>query len=537
MVPRPAILDSRSTMALTEPAPASARREPLGTAASWAPPLMLGLLAAIAAAALTTIELAQPPRQSGFRGIALSNAINSSGSRAGVALFRRHLAWLPYPASGVILSPAHYIWGLRAGIAALAVIQALALVAAIRWPGGPGRWLIGPSLMSIVLLAYPPICTDVFSYASFGWVANRGFDPYLVAPAKLAHDPYAKMNDWTRITTPYGPIWTGISRVIDAVAGSQPFATVIGFKIVIGLAAIALGIVAYAGARRLTPDAGRAAGALVIVAWSPILLLESAGMAHNDAPMMLLAMVGLLWTTSRQRWTARLGIVMIAAAVLIKPAAIPLLGLAALIRLFSGRRSLALLRDLILDFAAVAALTLVAFAPYWSHGRLPRTLWNLLTKLYFEKALHANPLWVWAAPQTARRLVGNAAAVAMKARDGTDARVVVVVFALVALVIALWPRERAGQPASAWILGRQAWAWLAATVGFGLIPVNAQAWYAIWPLAPIALVWAMSSKRRPSLWLGAMMTLMLCGFLVYHTWPFTSHPTAGRLVVSTVTRH
>lgn len=516
--------------AISEKAPRSSGRDRAG----WTLPLLLGLLFTIASAALVVIELAEPPPQPGFRGIALSNAVASRGARAGLALFRQHLTWLPHPASGVVLSPAAYIWGMRAAIVAMGLLQGLALLAVVRRPGGPWRWLIGPALASIVLLAYPPICTDVFSYASFGWESNLGFNPYLLAPAKFKGDPYAPMNDWTSITTPYGPIWTGISRAITAVCANNPFAVVIGFKLVAGLAAIGLGALAYCGARRLTSSPGHAVGALVIVAWSPILLIESAGTAHNDAPMMLLAVAGLLLVTARERGAVRAGLVLLALTVLIKPAALPLLGLAALVRLARGGGGLsARLRDWALDLAAIAALLIVTFAPYWSGGRLPRTLWNLQIKLYFDKALHANPLWVWAVPQVAKRIGGEAAAASAKAHAVSSARVVVIVFVLTAIAVAVWPvrrDERSGHDAPpSWLLWRQAWAWTAAAVGFGLIPINMQAWYAIWPLAPIALVWAMTAKTRRGLWIVPVLSLMLVGFLVYHTWPFSNHPTASSI--------
>ena len=477
-------------------------------------PLALGLLLGLAAAAFVVVELAEPPIQPGFQGIALSNAGNSRGARAGLKLFRDHFGWLPYPASGLILSPDHYIRGLRLAVIAMALLQAVALGAIFRRKASsPWPWLAGPALASIVLLAYPPVNTDVFSYASFGWASNQGSNPYLVAPSALTGDPFKPMNDWSYITTPYGPIWTGLSRLIVFFARDDPFAVAIGFKLVAAFASIGLGIATYGLAKRLTNESSHAVGAMALVAWSPILLAESAGTAHNDAPMIVLAMAGLLLVTSSRSINIRVGLLAIMAAVLIKPVALPLLALAALVRLAKPRDGfIAILKLWALDLLALTAFAGFAFAPYWSAGKLPSAVWDTQRHLYLDKALHVNPLWVWALP----RLAGWFGADRVNHHASTISRIVVALLIAIGVGIIVRALPRRGERV---LLSGEAGAWTAVTAALGLAPINAHAWYAIWALAPVALLWAIGARRSRSWWLVPYLAWLLVSFLVYHTWP------------------
>lgn len=489
----------------------------------WLAPIALALLFAFAAACLVMVELAEPRKTRALRGITLSNAINSRGARKGLSLFRHHLDWLPYPASGVVLSPEPYLLGLRLAVIAMGALQAIALVWAWRRP--PVRlwpWLIGPVLATVVLLFYPPINTDIFSYASFARVANWGRNPYLVPPRDLPGDPYAAMNDWTWITTPYGPGWTGLSRIAVVLGRGDPFAVAIILKAMAGVAAIGLALATYGVALRLTANRRAAISAFILVGWSPVLLYESAGAAHNDAPMMMLAVAGLFVAMSDRQGGIRTGLLLIAAAALIKPIALPLFVLAALLRLGRPQQSrLELFRRWLLDLVAVVALAAVAFAPYWAGGKLPDAIWTQQQDLFFTKPLRVNPLWVWAFPKIARFIGGSTAEDWAIETASMWSRLGVMLLLVTAIVVAAGPllrSYRAGNPVRDTPIRVQAPAWAAVTVALGLMPLNAHAWYAIWPLAPLALLWATTTSRRSRILLALCFCWMLVSFLVYHTW-------------------
>ena len=489
----------------------------------WIVPIVLGVCFAAAAAALVMIELAEPPKSKEFHGITLSNAINSQGARNGLELFRDRLGWLPYPASGAVLSPEPYLLGLRLAVIAMGIMQVAAVIFVLRRP--PTRiwpWLVGPVLASAILLFYPPINTDIFSYASFGWEANLNINPYLIPPSDLGGDPFARFNDWTTITTPYGPGWTGLSRLASFFGRKDPFAVALMLKAMAGAAAIGLAVATYGVARRLTSNRGVALSAMVLVGWSPVLLIESAGAAHNDAVMMMLAVAGLFVAMSEKPGSIRVGLLLIAAAALIKPIAFPLLLLAALLRLAQPRKGVwELAYRWLLDALAVTALAAVALAPYWAGGRLPNALWTQQQHLYLSKPLRVNPLWVWAFPWLTKQIGGTDAEQWANRHASDFSRFFVASLLVAGICLAIIPFIRhhgsndSNLSTPALI---QAPAWLAVTAAFGLLPVNAHAWYAIWPLAPLALVWAMTKRTGMKVVIALCFAWILVSFLVYHTW-------------------
>ena len=82
-----------------------------------------------------------------------------------------------------------------------------------------------------------------------------------------------------------------------------------------------------------------------------------------------------------------------------------MLGLALLIRVANRRDGVvALVKRLAIDILAIVGSAALAFAPYWNSGKLPAAIARTQRSLYFDKALHVNPLWVWAFPRISDRL-------------------------------------------------------------------------------------------------------------------------------------
>jgi hypothetical protein len=507
-------------------------------------PLLLGLAQALVAGWLVVVELAQPAPEPGFGGIAFSNAIVSRRARATVELFRERLDWpRDDDDKWVTLSPSEYLWGKRLGVAALAAIQVAALVLCLAgrgerrlWP-----WLVGPGASLLILLLAPPVSSDVFYYADAGSLARAGLNPYLIAPAATdVAEAFGPYDDWAHITTPYGPVWTTLSRLVLTITGNDPFRAALGFKTLASLSALVLAVTTAALAGLLVTDRRLAIGAAIVVAWQPVLLLESAQSAHLDAAMMLLALTGLLTVASRQPGGVRGGLTLIAAGALIKPVVAPLLALAALWRLTERRGDR---HDMVRlgsrwagDLAAVAAVVAVAFAPYWSGGDLWRTLSRESKRLYLDEPLGVNAFWFWLTPRLP--LVPSGDPWLEFTHSVVRPATAIATFALLAgafagVLVRSWPvrfRRGVARPAklarsSRAPLWDQVVAWAVTTAALGMLPVNAHAWYAIWPLAPVALA-GMGWIRRhdPRLawrgvpwWLWGFLAWCLFSFLVYHT--------------------
>jgi hypothetical protein len=195
--------------------------------------------------------------------------------------------------------------GLFAPLAALAIVWLWAVYLGAwaiigRCQGVTGRPRMAVVIVACCLLAHlllvlfmpPVLSTDVYHYALFGrMVAIYGLNPYVVPGSAISGDPLWALADWHDVTTHYGPVWTLISGGAAALGGSSALLTVLIFKGVAALFNLANCLLVYRLARRLGGDG---LGALLLYAWNPLILIETAGSGHNDAAMMTFALLGLL---------------------------------------------------------------------------------------------------------------------------------------------------------------------------------------------------------------------------------------------------
>jgi hypothetical protein len=493
--------------------------------ATWVVPVVLGVCFMLAAAVLVVVELAQPPRTADFRGIRFSNTVNSPGSRAITAMYRQHVEWLPRPFSGETLEPKWYVRGLVAGWASMILIQIAAILVCRRMRATSlAAWAIGPVLAALVFLLYPPSSTDIYAYSSFGWVADQGANPYLVPPDSLNGDPYASFNDWTMVRTPYGPLWTAISRAIVHFTNNDPFATTLAYKILTTLAAFALAALTYYLAKRFTNNKHLALIAFVLVCWSPILITEAAATVHLDPVMMLPAMLGFAVATCAAPRYFRLAIVLVVISALIKPATLPLIGLLMMTRLARPERVGETAKKIAIDVAVVAGLIAAAYAPFWDRA-LPRSIVENMNQLYVDEFLRSNPLWVWGLDHV-DSLLGISAAIG--GNSGSATRLLSMSAAVIVgilMVRALWKQRGTGASEADRTLSMRHFlllSWAAVTVIIGVLPVNAHPWYVVWPMVPLALLWVsngVKARERPPIWLLGLQTWLLFSFLIYHTLP------------------
>lgn len=153
----------------------------------------------------------------------------------------------------------------------------------------------GGALSALSLLfMYPIFSLDVFYYmdADRIWSVYRE-NPFIVPPLQAAHDPFFPYTRWGHYPLPYGPLWPWISAATSSFGVGEIQPTLLAFK---GLGILCyltcLPLVAWASAG-LQPR--RSVTSLCVFAWNPLVLLELAGGAHNDAVALvpLIAAVGL----------------------------------------------------------------------------------------------------------------------------------------------------------------------------------------------------------------------------------------------------
>ena len=152
---------------------------------------------------------------------------------------------------------------------------------------------------ALLIGSFPVGSKDVFLYAAYGRIqVLHGGNPYLVTPADFPGDrwdPYVQ-HRWRDQPTVYGPLFLAQARLVEALAGAQPWATVWLHK---GLAGAFFLACVWVAARLRPGPLG--AAPLLLFAWNPLLLFESAGAAHNDIAMVFLLLAALAcWRAERR---------------------------------------------------------------------------------------------------------------------------------------------------------------------------------------------------------------------------------------------
>jgi Glycosyltransferase family 87 len=165
--------------------------------------------------------------------------------------------------------------------------------------------------IQLVPLAGPVLLSrDVYSYWAYGRIVwAHDSNPYDHPPADFPHDPAtaATAGPWRQTTSVYGPVFTGVSAGVAAVAGSSKLTAAFLFRVA---AALAVLVTAFLAARLARHKALSAA----LVGWNPLFAVHFAGGGHNDA-LMVACMVAALALTPRSRDRAAGALWLVAAAI------------------------------------------------------------------------------------------------------------------------------------------------------------------------------------------------------------------------------
>jgi hypothetical protein len=218
------------------------------------------------------------------------------------------------------------------------------------------------ALATVALLVFPGFGSDVFVYVDYArlW-AIYGEHPLLSVPLSQPVD-WAFQFVWIPSQpSPYGPVWAALTWPIARLAGTSMAANVAGYKL--------LALAGYAACCWLiwtwpSRQAQRAT-ALLVFAWSPLVLFETLAKGHNDV---LLALTALLTF----RLGSRGGLLAAVAGGLVKATGLAVVP-SAVLSLVRRRAWLTLAVSL---FGA-GALAMAAYAPFWQG---PETLMPILVQ-------------------------------------------------------------------------------------------------------------------------------------------------------------
>jgi hypothetical protein len=223
--------------------------------------------------------------------------------------------------------------------------------------------LVAAALCLPLLLTYPINATDIYRYfiqARISTVYNE--NPFTLPPSALEGDPYAPLaGEWADYTTPYGPVWELAAGTLTRIAPGDLWTSMLLFK---GLAALAF----LAGAMMIWlslshANASKRAGATILWAWNPTLLLIFVMDGHNDSLMILWLLSG-WWLIDRGRF--QVGMILMLLAPLTKAIGLlplPFFFLAVWRRLPDVA---ARIRFLIVTVVAGLALLTISFLPFGS---------------------------------------------------------------------------------------------------------------------------------------------------------------------------
>ena len=148
---------------------------------------------------------------------------------------------------------------------------------------------------ALPLAAAPPLFSrDVYSYLAQGAILARGLDPYRLGPAPALGVDHPLVRSvpalWRDTPSPYGPLFTLISRALIGVTGEDAVTGIFAQRAaaLTGLALIVWALPRLA--RRAGADPDRA---LWLGAAHPLVLFHIVSGAHNDGLMVGLMVVGL----------------------------------------------------------------------------------------------------------------------------------------------------------------------------------------------------------------------------------------------------
>jgi hypothetical protein len=161
-------------------------------------------------------------------------------------------------------------------------------------------------VFNLAMLAVPLLLSrDVYSYAIYGKISGVYHqNPYVSVPADFPNDPLLALTGpkWNDTPAVYGPMFSmlsaGITRALQGVV-----AQVIAFRVLAIASSLALLFVVASLVRRVRPE--RAAFAVVMLGWNPVVLFHSVASGHNDVMVALSVAAGLaLLYRKRPGWAA-----------------------------------------------------------------------------------------------------------------------------------------------------------------------------------------------------------------------------------------
>lgn len=217
--------------------------------------------------------------------------------------------WKPFALSSSSTTPVDFMSRAKLLVCGIWLAYGVTVALVFRLPRVEGRRALaviatGAVLCHVVLVLTPPFLSgDLFQNSLFGrMVSAYGLNPYVDSAARLQGDPLWRYASWNFLTAHYGPSFTYLSAVVTWLSGGSVLWTAMGFKVMSALASLATcWLIRDVSARWKQDDGVRA---FALYALNPLVLLETSGMGHNEAVVVLLALAGVSLSLRGHPWLA-----------------------------------------------------------------------------------------------------------------------------------------------------------------------------------------------------------------------------------------
>jgi hypothetical protein len=363
--------------------------------------------------------------------------------------------------------------GQAAHLSLIAVYLALGILYWLGWrvaqrAQGRAAWftVLASALASgaLLLWMYPIGAADLFDNIMHGRVLGVYWhNPFVTPPAHFPDDPFLRYVAWKRSPSAYGPGWEIMAALVAyAVRDQGVVANVTAFKLLAALF-LAAGVAVVAGIlQRWAPE--RALAGVVLLAWNPVILVETIGNGHNDMAMIVWVLAA-TWAIAARRFSW--AVLLLIGGALVKYIPLLMLPAAGLIALRDLPTWPQRLRFLVRTGLASALLVALAYSPFW-YGMATFTIDRRMK------------LFTTSLPAVAHALLtewGATSAVGPTVAQGA---------ALLTVVVALWQGVQAWRDRS-WL----SFPFAACNILFFYLLCTClwfQSWYAVWPLGLAAIL-------------------------------------------------
>lgn len=171
-----------------------------------------------------------------------------------------------------------------------------------------------------LMFSLPIFSRDVYSYLAQGRVLHAGLNPYEDGVSELP-GWFMEGADglWAESPSPYGPLFLVLAQIIWFVSGGVPEIAILLFRF---LSLIGMALMLYCIPRLARAFGSEPSWALWLCLLNPMTLLVFVAAAHNDSLMIGLMLAGTLAALRRRRL---LGVLLLVAAIAVKPIALVVL--------------------------------------------------------------------------------------------------------------------------------------------------------------------------------------------------------------------